>query len=80
LGEVGNLLVATLLIGLPVVSTNCPKRFQMILRNEEYGRLMTLGDKGVYVIALLKMLKINKSIMDQLAKMYFTIDSVAQII
>lgn len=50
----------------------------MILRNEEYGRLMTLGDKGVYVIALLKMLKINKSIRDQLAKMYFTIDSVAQ--
>jgi glycosyltransferase involved in cell wall biosynthesis len=45
-------LVEALLVGCPVVSTDCPSGPREILANGEFGRLVPVGDSGAFAVAL----------------------------
>jgi len=55
----GNVLVEALSQGTSVISTNCHGGPKMILNNGEFGNLIPIGQKQLYVETLNKLLKIN---------------------
>ena len=74
----GNVIVESLALGTPVVSTNCPNGPAEILDNGKYGDLVSVGDSEAMAQAILRVLSGNsKSVapgwLDQ-----FTLASVTQ--
>ncbi len=53
----GNVIVEALSAGLPVVATDCPGGPRMILKDGKYGQLVPVGDKKLFVKALIDALE-----------------------
>ena len=53
----GNVIVEALSAGLPVVATDCPGGPRMILEDGKYGQLVPVGDKKLFVNALIDALE-----------------------
>ncbi|HBB31518.1 MAG TPA: glycosyl transferase [Cyanobacteria bacterium UBA8803] len=55
----GNVIVESLALGTPVVSTNCPNGPDEILDNGKYGELVSVGDSEAMAQAILRVLSGN---------------------
>lgn len=68
----GNVLVESLAIGLPVVSTNCPGGPREILDNGKFGALVPVNDEKAMSIAIIRVLaaKTDKQKLIDRSKIY----------
>ncbi len=72
----GNVIVESLALGTPVVSTNCPNGPAEILDNGKYGELVSVGDIEAMAQAILKVLSGNSKSVDPGWLEQFTLASV----
>lgn len=61
----GNVLVESLALGIPIVSTNCPSGPEEILENGKFGRLVPVGDPIALAEAMDKSLSGDHPVFDQ---------------
>jgi glycosyltransferase involved in cell wall biosynthesis len=56
----GNVLVEALAAGAPVVATDCPHGPREILRDEEFGRLVDVGDVAALTATMCAQMRADK--------------------
>ncbi len=74
----GNVIVESLALGMPVVSTNCPNGPAEILDNGKYGDLVSVGDSEAMAQAILRVLSGNSKSVEPEWLEQFTLASVTQ--